>query len=288
MLHHASGKGDVMHKTIIITGASDGIGAAAAGKLHQSGHRVVIVGRSPQKTHAIAHELGADHFVTDFTKLDDVRELAADLDRAYPRIDVLANNAGGIFGDRAKTVDGFEKTFQVNNLAPFLLTNLLMDKLIASKATVIQTSSSGARLFGRLAIDDLDHDKDFTPQLAYGTAKLENILFTTELHRRYHAKGISTAAFHPGAVATSFATESDSFMKRIYNSRIGRAFMVTPEQGADQLVWIAEGRPGKDWHSGTCYEKCKPARRSNPQALDMNLAKQLWDRSDKLLTKGPR
>jgi NAD(P)-dependent dehydrogenase (short-subunit alcohol dehydrogenase family) len=245
-----------MSKTIAITGASDGIGAAGA---------------------------GTDHFLADFTMLDDVRKLAADLDRAYPRIDVLVNNAGGIFGDRAKTVDGFEETFQVNHLAPFLLTNLLMDKLLNSRASVIQTASSGARLFGHLNTDDLDHDRDFTPQLAYGTAKLENILFTRELHARYHAQGLSAAAFNPGAVATSFATGSDSFMRHIYNSRIGRAFMATPEKGASQMAWLAETTPGTDWESGTYYEKNKPAKRNNPQALDPDLARKLWDRSAELL-----
>jgi NAD(P)-dependent dehydrogenase (short-subunit alcohol dehydrogenase family) len=270
-------------KTIVITGASDGIGAAAARQLHADGHRVVVVGRSPAKTAAIARELNADHFVADFARLQEVRTLAADLDAAYPRIDVLANNAGGIFGDRTKTVDRFEKTFQVNHLAPFLLTQLLLDKLIASTATVIQTSSAGARLFGKLAIEDLDHDSDFTPQLAYGTAKLENILFTSELHRRYHDQGISAAAFHPGAVATSFATDSDSFMKRVYNSRVGRAFMTTPAKGAAQLVWLAECAPGVDWQSGIYYEKRRPARRSHPQATDADLACRLWERSEQLL-----
>lgn len=277
-----------MPKTIVITGASDGIGAAAARHLRARDHHVVVVGRSPRKTQAIAHELGADHFLADYTDLGDVRRLAADLDRAYPRIDVLANNAGGIFGDRTRTTDGFEKTFQVNHLAPFLLTNLLLDKLLAGRASVIQTSSSGARLFGRLAIDDLDHDKDFTPQLAYGTAKLENILFTRELHRRYHARGLSTAAFHPGAVATGFATESDSFMKRIYNNRIGRAFMVSPEKGAEQLVWLAESTPGTDWVSGTYYEKRRPAKRTHPQAGDDNLARRLWERSTELVGQSVR
>ena len=272
-----------MPKTIVITGASDGIGAAAARQLHEDGNHVVVVGRSPRKTQAVARETGAGYFLADFTRLGDVRKLAADLDRTCPRIDVLANNAGGIFGDRAKTIDGFEKTFQINHLAPFLLTSLLLDKLVQSRATVIQTSSSGARLFGKLAIDDLDHDRDFTPQLAYGTAKLENILFTRELHRRYHAQGISAAAFHPGAVATSFAADSDSFMKRIYGSRIGRAFMTTPEKGAGQMIWLAESVPGTDWVSGTYYEKRKPARRNNPQALDADLARQLWDRSEQLL-----
>jgi len=272
-----------MSKTIVITGASGGIGAAGARQLHKDGHRVVIVGRSPAKSQAVARELGADHFLADFTRLGDVRTLAAGLDRACPRIDVLVNNAGGIFGDGAKTVDGFDKTFQVNHLAPFLLTSLLMGKLLNSRASVIQTSSSGARLFGKLNLDDLDHDRDFTPQLAYGTAKLENILFTRELHARYHAQGLSAAAFNPGAVATSFAADSDSFMRRIYNSRIGRAFMASPEKGASQLVWLAETTPGTDWESGTYYEKKKPAKRNNPQALDPDLARTLWDRSAELV-----
>jgi NAD(P)-dependent dehydrogenase (short-subunit alcohol dehydrogenase family) len=196
---------------------------------------------------------------------------------------VLANNAGGIFGDRTKTVDGFEKTFQINHLAPFLLTQLLMDTLIASKATVIQTASIGARMTGKVVLDDLDYDRDFTAVRAYGTAKLENILFTKELHRRYHAQGISTAAFHPGNVATSFATESDSWLKYITGNRIGRAFLTTPEKGAEQLAWLAQGQPGIDWISGTYYEKRKPAKRNNPQALDADLARQLWDRSEELL-----
>ncbi|HEY0247839.1 MAG TPA: hypothetical protein VGC45_06210 [Gryllotalpicola sp.] len=125
-------------------------------------------------------------------------------------------------------------TFQINRLAPFLLTSPLMDKLVASKASLIQTSSPGARPFGKLVIDDLDHDKGFTAQLAYGTVKLENILFTTDLRRRFHLQGVSTAAFRPSAVRTSFATGSDSFMKRIYNSGIGRAVMVTPARRTKQ------------------------------------------------------
>ncbi|MGN9784577.1 SDR family NAD(P)-dependent oxidoreductase [Nonomuraea sp. ZG12] len=271
-------------KTIVITGASDGIGAAAARRLHREGHRVVIVGRSPHKTRAVAREIGADHYLADFTRLDEVRKLAAELNTACPRIDVLANNAGGVFGDRTKTVDGYEKTFQINHLAPFLLTRLLIDKLTASSATVIQTSSIGARGAGELDIDDLDHDRNFTAVRAYTAAKLENILFTKELHRRYHAQGISTAAFHPGNVATSFATESDSrLMRFIVTNRIIRAMLISPEKGADQLVWLAQGRPGVDWESGTYYEKRRPAKRVNPQALDADLALRLWDRSQQLL-----
>jgi len=272
-----------MSRTIVITGASDGIGAAAARRLHKNGHCIIVVGRSAQKTEAVAKEIGADYFVADFGRLEDVRKLAADLDKNCMRIDVLANNAGGLFGERAKTVDGFEKTFQVNHLAPFLLSRLLMCKLIESRATVIQTSSVAARIAGKLVIDDLDHDRDFSALLAYGTAKLENILFTRELHRRYHSLGISAAAFHPGAVASSFGTQSQSVLKYLARNPLARAFMLSPTKGADQLVWLAESTPGVDWVPGTYYEKRLPARRSNSQALDDDLGRQLWDRSEQLL-----
>ncbi|GAB3448868.1 SDR family oxidoreductase [Streptomonospora sediminis] len=272
-------------KTIVITGASDGIGAAAARRLHRDGHRVVIVGRSPQKTRAVAGELGADHYLADFTRLDEVRKLAAELNSAYPRIDVLANNAGGVFGNPAKTADGFEMTFQINHLAPFLLTRLLMDTLTANGASVIQTSSVGARMADTLDTDDLDHDRNFDPVRVYNAGKLENVLFTKELHRRYRSQGLSAAAFHPGNVASSFGTQSESrLMKFITTNPISRAtILTTPEKGADQLVWLAEGRPGTDWTSGAYYEKRKPAKRENPQVHDADLARRLWDRSEELL-----
>ena len=272
-----------MSKTIIITGSSDGIGAAAARELHHDGHQVVVVGRSPQKTEAVARDIGAAHFVADFTNLREVRMLAAELDAAYAQIDVLANNAGGVFGDRTKTVDGFEKTFQVNHLAPFLLTRLLIDKLLASTATVIQTSSVGARFAGKLDIDDLDHERHFSAIRAYNTTKLENILFTKELHRRYHTLGISTAAFYPGNVASSFGTQSESrLMKFVATNPLTRAMLATPAKGADQLVWLAESQPEVDWQSGNYYEKRKP-KRTNRQAGDADLARSLWERSEQLI-----
>lgn len=270
-------------RTIIITGASDGIGAAAARALQLKGHRVVVVGRSSQKTEAVAKEIGATYFLADFTKLDDVRRLATDLLHACPRIDVLANNAGGLLGDHAKTEDGFENTFQINHLAPFLLTHLLMDRLIENKASIIQTASAGARLSGKLIIDDLEHERDFTPLLAYGTAKLANILFTRELHRRFHPQGISSAAFHPGVVATSFGNQSSGIMKAFTSNPLVRAFLSTPEKGSGQLVWLADGKPDLDWRSGEYFERYKPARRNNPQALDPGLARQLWEKSEQLL-----
>ncbi|MFE2182982.1 SDR family NAD(P)-dependent oxidoreductase [Streptomyces sp. NPDC059455] len=274
-------------KTIVITGASDGVGAEAARQLHHHGHRVVVVGRSPHKTNAIGDELGVDRHVADFSRLADVRRVASDLQNAHPTIDVLANNAGGIFGDPTKTEDGFDVTFQVNHLAPFLLTHLLLDTLTASTASVIQTSSAGARLFGKVVLDDLEHDRDFTPQRAYGTAKLDNILFTQELHRRFHGQGISAAAFHPGTVASGFASNSGNFVQRMYGSRIARRLMTTPQKAAGQLVWLAEGRPGTDWLSGAYYEKRKPAKRTHPQTRDENISRQLWDRSEQMLSLPP-
>jgi NAD(P)-dependent dehydrogenase (short-subunit alcohol dehydrogenase family) len=276
-----------MAKTIVITGSSDGIGAAAARQLHADGHQVVVIGRSPSKTQAVAREIDSDYFVVDFTKLSEVRELASQLDAAYPRIDVLANNAGGVFGDRTKTVDGFEKTFQINHLAPFLLTTLLMDKLVASRASVIQTSSVGARLAPALNLNDLDFDQKYDPVRAYGAAKLENILFTIELNRRYGAADISSAAFHPGNIATSFGSDTESRLMRFIttNPVTRRLMLATPEKGADQLVWLSETNPGAEWQSGTYYEKRQPAKRVNSQVRDPALAQHLWDRSEELLNK---
>jgi NAD(P)-dependent dehydrogenase (short-subunit alcohol dehydrogenase family) len=272
-----------MSKIIVVTGSSDGIGAAGARQLRKAGHTVAIIGRSTEKTRTIAGELASDHFLADFTSFEDVRKLAADLDAAYPRIDVLVNNAGGVFGDRNRTVDGFEKTLQVNHLAPFLLTNLLMDKLLSSRASVIQTSSNGARLFGSIDIDDLNNDNKYSPHKAYGDTKLANILFTKELHARFHGRGLSAAAFHPGAIATSFASDTTSFMRFVYDNPIGRLFLQSPDQGARQLVWLAEGTPGTDWQSGGYYEKKKPATKNNPQANDADLARRLWDRSAEMV-----
>ncbi|TQL47072.1 short-subunit dehydrogenase [Homoserinimonas aerilata] len=264
-------------KTIIITGASDGIGAAAARQLHSDGHSVVIVGRSPEKTKRIADELGAPFHIADFARLSEVRQLADALAAAHPHIDVLANNAGGIFGSRERTEDGHEKTMQINHLAPFLLTNLLMPTLLASRASVINTSSAAARLFARLDVDDLDNERRFTINKAYGDAKLANILFARELDRRFGDEGLSAAAFHPGVVATSFASDTTSFMRIAYRTPLRHLMrLLTPEQGASGLVALAEGAPGVDWVSGEFYENQHIAR-TNPQAYDAELARRLWE-----------
>ncbi|QYF91028.1 SDR family NAD(P)-dependent oxidoreductase [Arthrobacter sp. PAMC25284] len=270
-------------RTIVITGASDGIGASAARTFSRQGERVVVVGRSAEKTEKVANEIGADFFVSDFAVLSQVRTLAAQLKEKYPRIDVLANNAGGIMGDRELTVDGHEKTFQVNHLAPFLLTTELLDVLTDSRATVINTASVANSLFGKLDLDDLDLAKGYSANRAYGNGKLANILFTTELHNRYNAAGISTAAFHPGGVATNFAAESTSLMRVAYTTVLNR-FMLTPEQGADTLVWLANATPGHDWISGAYYAK-RQLTKANKQAYDAGLARGLWQRSEAMVAQ---
>ena len=152
-------------KTIVITGASDGIGASSARQLTDLGHRVVVVGRNAEKTKAIATELGRNSISPTSPTWPRCAPLAAELLAAYPRIDVLANNAGGIFSPvRETTVDGFELTFQVNYLAPFLLTQLLLDRLLDSQATVVNTSSLANRLYGRVDLDDLNAEKVLQPQ----------------------------------------------------------------------------------------------------------------------------
>jgi NAD(P)-dependent dehydrogenase (short-subunit alcohol dehydrogenase family) len=270
-------------RTIVITGASSGIGEAAARSLAQTGDRIVVVGRSAKRTQAVAKDIGADYFIADFSHLDDVSQLADALRAKYPRIDVLTNNAGGIMGHRELTVDGHEKTFQVNHLAPFLLTNLLADVLVASQARVINTSSVAHKLFGKLDIDDLDAAKRYSANRAYGNAKLANILFTKELHRRFGAQGLTTAAFHPGGVATNFSAGSTSLMRFAYGSGM-RSYMLTPAQGAQTLVWLAIGQPGLDWDSGRYYAKRQPARASR-QANDPELARELWLRSEQMVAQ---
>jgi NAD(P)-dependent dehydrogenase (short-subunit alcohol dehydrogenase family) len=267
---------------IVITGASDGIGAAAARQLAGAGEQVVIVGRSAQKTKAAAEAAGVPYFVADFADLSQVRQLAAELNGRYPRIKVLANNAGGIMGARELTKDGFEKTFQVNHLAPFLLTHLLMPALLAGHAAVIQTASTAAKRHGKIDLGRLQNAAGYSPNKAYGAAKLENILFTRELDRRYRDQGLAAVAFHPGIVATNFARDTTSWFRYIYQTPVGRLILVSPEKGAAQLVWLAEGTPGVTWEPGAYYQNKKPAK-SADQATDPVLAAGLWDRSAELL-----
>lgn len=265
-------------RTIVITGASDGIGAAAARRLRRSGENVVLVGRSESKAAAVAAELDADYFVADFADLCQVRALADKIRAQYPRIDVLGNNAGGVFSKLRNTADGHEITLQVNYLAPFLLTTSLLDVLVASRATIINTSSSSQRLLRNVTITDFETTARRRPSTAYALAKLANIVFTRELHRRYHADGLSAAVVHPGFVNTNIGQASGSrFLTTMQRTPVSR-IIKTADQGADQLVWLASSTPGVDWAAGEYYSKGKVAR-ANRAADDPLLARELWDRT---------
>lgn len=265
-------------KTIVITGASDGIGAAAARRLSRNGEHVVVVGRSEAKTTAVAAELGVDYFVADFADLSQVRALADKIRSEYPRIDVLAHNAGGMSRATQLTADGYEKTYQVNYLAPFLLTTQLLTVLLDSRATVINTTSSSQKMLPRVTITTLENTAHHRPSIAYVLTKLAIVLFTKELHRRYHGSGLSAVTFHPGYVNSNFGDASGSrvltFMK--HHVPISARFTATPEQGAEQLVWLASSRPGVDWTSGEYYSRHKIAK-ANRAAYDPRLAGELWE-----------
>ena len=273
----------MVSKTIVITGASDGVGAAAARQLAGDGHHVVVVGRSPEKTAAVAEQTGGEYFLADFADLNQVRNLASELLQRYPRIDVLANNAGAIFGkERQVTKDGHEMTFQVNYLAPFLLTRLLTDRLLESRGTVVNTSSVANRLFGHVGLDDLEQEKDYKPRKAYGDSKLEQILFTEEFDRRYRSHGATSTAFHPGTVASSFSSAPGSAMHVVYSTPLRHLFLTSTKKGARTLVFLAEGTPGTDYPTGKYFERCKVAR-PNRLAADGALALGLWNRSVAML-----
>ena len=247
-------------KTIVITGGSDGIGAAAARALVKAGQNVILVGRNPEKTKRTADELGCPFHLADYARLSDVVRLAGELN-AYERIDVLANNAGGAQNERKLTEDGFERTFQINVLAQFLLTRLLLDKLAASNATVIQTASIAANLFGSdFDPADPESENDYTSFRAYGRAKLCDILFTRDLQRRYGDRGINAVAFEPGVVRTNFGSESTAFVNFCYHTPLKYLFTVSPEKSARRLTRLALGAPAVDFVPGEVYSYKKPLR----------------------------
>ena len=269
-------------KVIVITGTSGGIGAAAARRLADRGHHVVVVGRQGTKTAAVGQELKTEHFVADFTVLSDVRALAKRLLETYPRIDVLVHNASTFFSRKRRiTGDGHEVMFQGNYLAGFLLTRLLIDRLIESRATVICASSMTNR-FGNIDLDDLENERHYSATKAYCNSKLAQVMFARELHRRYGRRGLGTAAFNPGNVASRLFHHAGSVLRRLGCGPIGGLGAVSPEPGADTLVFLAEGRPEVDFPSGQYFVGCKVAK-PNKQAYERILAYDLCNRSEAML-----
>lgn len=265
-------------RTIVLTGASSGIGRKAAIALAEGGARVVVVGRNPDRTAAVAEQVGGTAHVVDFDRLADVRELAATLLEAHPRIDVLANNAGGLVSHRAITADGFERTLQSNHLAPFLLTRLLLPRIVESEGRVVSTSST-ANVFGRVRLDDLNWSK--RPWLAgwgaYGTSKLLTNMFISQLAAR---SSIAAFAFHPGFVSTNFGRDSGA-MKALNVVTQGH-YGISADAGAVPLTQLA-GPTTIGVPSGTYFDQLKPNGLQSPQAKNHLLAEVVWDKSSELV-----
>jgi len=198
------------------------------------------------------------------------------------RIDVLANNAGGIFDGPHRTEDGFERTFQVNHLASFLLTHELMDLLLASSAAVVNTSSVAARMFSRLDTDDLECWNSFSPTRAYGDSKLANILHARGVHAHYFHRGVTAMAFHPGTVASNFGSDINGIIRRVYHSSL-KVVMTSVVRGGGTLAFFAGGTPGDTWLSDHFYSSNRKLGATNPQAWDDALVEAHWAKSAQLL-----
>lgn len=274
-------------RTVVVTGGSTGIGSAAARALHRAGLKVVVTGRDEIRTKEVADELGTLPVLVDYTDLADVRRAAAQiLDECGP-IDVLANNAGGTWSDHRTTIDGYEYNWQVNYLAPALLTTLLLPRLRASAhpdrpGRVIATSSGIARM-AKLPIDDgldaVGRPTSFRGTAQYGTSKLADIHFTRELDRRERHHHLFAMSFQPGMVASDLG-RNDPFMGRLLASPVGR-LMRTPEQGAATLVWLAtadasEVRPGAHYAN-------RKVKKSSDRMCAPEVSARLWELTDQLL-----
>ena len=260
-------------KTIVITGASGGLGAAAARQLHRTRPQdnLVIVGRNPEKTRAVAEEVEGQYFLADFESLGQVRRLAQDLE-GLEHIHALGNNAGGIFDGPSTTADGFERTWQVNVVAPFLLTSLLRDKLRADKANVVQTASLANFLMSKFDLSDPTTLEHFSPERAYGNAKLGDILLT----RYIDAHGINAVSFHPGVLATDFSKSSTGMMSKMYSGLIGKTFG-KPADGGENLTYFLTGTEGIHFESGEYYNDKRKPGLQRPIAKKLSVGRRVFD-----------
>jgi NAD(P)-dependent dehydrogenase (short-subunit alcohol dehydrogenase family) len=274
-------------RTILVTGASDGIGAEAARVLAARGATVHVTGRSADKLRPVAEAVGTEPLVADFSRLDDVRRLAAQLGERVETLDVLMNNAGGTFAPSTRTHDGHEPNFQVNHLAPFLLTQLLHPKLAAAGSSLVVNTSSIANLVGRIVLDDLDYEHRRAIEFpAYGTGKLMNIVFTRGITQRWSGDGIVSVAVHPGPVGSSFGRDS-WLVGLLYRSPLKRFGTISVPAGAAPLVALAERGPDPEI-SDRYYSRFNPKGLENRQARDQSVIEGLWERSAALVGGGLR
>ncbi len=266
---------------VLITGATRGIGQAAAIEIARQGVEVALVGRDPARVKAVAAEATAagggapvHEHVADLMLMADVRALAEEVSERYEHIDVLANNAGALFASRQETSEGLERTFALYHLAPFLLTNLLRDRLSGGR---VVTTASDAHKSGRLDLEDLQSQRGYSAMRVYGTSKLCNILFTRELAKR--APELHANCFHPGVVRTGFGKNENSIWKAL--TTLGAPFFRTPQRGAGSLVWLALSEQAATLTGEYVHDEKVLA--PSAQAQDAALAEGLWERSAELV-----
>jgi retinol dehydrogenase 12 len=270
-------------KVCVVTGATSGIGKAAATALARMGSQVVLVGRDQGRAEATAAEIGANATVpprveiADLASMEEVRALAGRLG-SLERIDVLINNAGLVLGGRRVTEDGFEHVFAVNHLAPFLLTNLLLPKLTGSAPARVVMVTSDAHTAAKLDLDDPNLEHGWNSWRSYANSKLANILFTRDLARRLDGTGVTANCAHPGVVRTGFGREGKPLLR--LGTTIGRPFFLSPERGADTIVYLASS-PDVAGETGGYYVK-RQRREPSAAARDDAAARKLWDISEKL------
>ncbi len=277
-------------RTVIVTGASSGIGRATATALARAGARTVLTARDASRGRdaldAVRRSSGSEdvHLVLfDLGDLGSVRAGAAELLDGNPEIHVLVNNAGLVLSERRETVDGYEATFATNHLGPFLLTELLTDRLVASAPARVVNVTSDAHKSARrgLDFDDLQSERGYRGMQAYGRSKLANILFTTELARRLAGSGVTANCAHPGVVATGFGRDGDTKGVFAFGLKLIKPFVLTPEKGARTSVYLASS-PEVAGVTGKYFVKCAEASPS-AAAQDADAAARLWAVSDELV-----
>ena len=275
-------------KVVVITGATSGIGLVTAEKLAALGARIVMVARDRARAEAAVASLkalnqyspGTAHSVyyADLSILKEMKRVAAEIAAAEPRIDVLINNAGAIFGSRTVAEDGLELTFALNHVAYFAITHGLRERLIASAPARVVNTASDAHRGARLNFDDLQSARDYSAFKVYGRTKLCNILFTRELARRLQETGVTANSLHPGFVNTRFGDGSGG--SYAYGIRLAKAFALSPEKGAETLVYLASS-PDVENTTGQYFYKCRPTPPSR-EAQDDLVARRLWEKTAQL------
>jgi retinol dehydrogenase 14 len=271
---------------VLVTGASGGIGKATALGLARMGAHVTIVGRERERTEAAARDIrdaagvAVDVLIADLSSQAEVRRIAAEALQRLPRIDVLINNVGGYWNSRHVTADGLERTFAVNHLAPFLLTNLLLGRLTQSAPARVVTVSSNAHRTGRMDFDDLQGERSYSGSRAYDQSKLANVLFAYELARRLRGTGVTSNALHPGVVRTSFGADDPAGIQKFVVPLL-RPFMKSPARGAATSIRLATA-PELEGVTGGFFMNGKRTR-SSKASYDETDAARLWRVSAELV-----